>query len=166
MARLQMLLILTSFLSIFPSCLLAQNSPQDYLEMHNAARAAVGVKPLLWDSKLESEANMFVSKLSVNCMKVEEKMVPDGYGHNLAINWKPEYFSGADAVASWLSQKRNYNFESNSCIGDDPVSCLTYSQLVSKSATYLGCARGKCQTGGTIVVCFYYPPGKLSQPPY
>ncbi|MED6164624.1 hypothetical protein PIB30_091990 [Stylosanthes scabra] len=161
MARLQMLLILTSFLSIFPSCLLAQNSPQDYLEIHNAERAAVGVKPLLWDFKLESEANMFVSKHIVNCMKTKENIVVDDeYGHNVATYWKPEYFTGIDAMALWLSQKRYYNYESSSCIGGDPVACLAYSQVVSNASIYLGCARGKCQNGGTLVACFYYPRGQ------
>ncbi|MED6211057.1 hypothetical protein PIB30_069915 [Stylosanthes scabra] len=165
---LQMLLMLTSFISILPSCLLAQNSPQDYLKIHNAAREAVGVKPLMWNSTLELEANIFLSKHIIDCMKVKENIVIDNeYSVNVAANWWPEYFTGADAVALWLSRKRYYDYESNSCVGNDPFGCFAYSQIVSKVPTYLGCARANCQDGGTLVVCFYDPPAKvLRQRPY
>ncbi|MED6211056.1 hypothetical protein PIB30_069914 [Stylosanthes scabra] len=159
MARLQMLLILTSFVSIFSSsCLLAQNSPQDYLKVHNVARAAVGVKPLLWDSKLESEANMFVSKHIVECIKKKGIVVDVEHGRNIASAWRPGYFRGVDAVVLWLSQKPLYNYESNSCIGGDRVTCFAYTQIVSKASTYLGCAKAKCQNKDTLVACFYHPP--------
>ncbi|PQM33135.1 pathogenesis-related leaf protein 4 [Prunus yedoensis var. nudiflora] len=34
----------------------AQDSPQDYLNAHNAARAQVGVAPLTWDPNLAAYA--------------------------------------------------------------------------------------------------------------
>ncbi|KAA0031389.1 basic form of pathogenesis-related protein 1-like [Cucumis melo var. makuwa] len=34
----------------------AQNSPQDFVDAHNAVRAKVGAEPLFWDEELEAYA--------------------------------------------------------------------------------------------------------------
>jgi pathogenesis-related protein 1 len=53
---------------------LAQNSPQDYLNAHNAARAQVGVGPMRWDAKVASYAQNYVNKLKGSC-----KLVHSGF---------------------------------------------------------------------------------------
>ncbi|MED6114139.1 hypothetical protein PIB30_077401 [Stylosanthes scabra] len=103
MEMLQNLAVIISFTSIFPVCLLAQNSPQDYLKIHNDARAAVGVKPLLWDLGLESYAFMFVRKHIEHCLEGED-IHPTGFSQNIAHTRTSEYLvTGADAVASWVA---------------------------------------------------------------
>ncbi|XLU48039.1 pathogenesis-related protein 1B-like [Arachis ipaensis] len=165
MGRLPILAVVTSFVNILPLCLLAQNSPQDYLKVHNAARAIVGVEPLLWDSELESYANKLLSRHTVDCLRVEQIQYTL-YGRNFAsYDSSFENFSGADAVASWVEQRQNYDYKSNSCIDGTPT-CLTYIQVVSKASTHLGCARVKCINGDTLVGCYYHPAPIAGQRPY
>ncbi|MED6197580.1 hypothetical protein PIB30_057804 [Stylosanthes scabra] len=164
MVRLHIQSMLTSFISILPLCLLAQNFPQDYLRIHNDARAMVGVPPLLWDSKLESYANSFVMEHVADCAKGKDIEDDDNYSRNIAINSTPKDFTGADAVELWVSLKPFYDYESNSCIGGMP--CFLYTQVVSRASIYLGCATIKCQNGGTLVTCYYDPPGSVFRRPY
>ncbi|CAF2031768.1 unnamed protein product [Brassica oleracea] len=43
------LILATTIFLVFIVPLRAQDSPQDFLDAHNQARAAVGVDPLAWD---------------------------------------------------------------------------------------------------------------------
>ncbi|KAL1362073.1 hypothetical protein HN51_010360 [Arachis hypogaea] len=163
MRKLPILAVLTSFVSILPLCLLAQNSPQDYLRVHNDERTRVGVKPLVWDSVLESHANNFLSKHIEDCMRVRY-IDPSPFTRNMLTSGSTKTLTGEDAVAWWVAQKQNYDYESNSCI-DGTLRCLTYTQVVSKASIYLGCARVECNNnGGTIVMCYYDPPGNHGHP--
>lgn len=45
----------------------AQDSPQDYLNAHNAARAAVGVGPLKWNATEEAYAQSY-AKLPIHIL--------------------------------------------------------------------------------------------------
>ncbi|RYR35822.1 hypothetical protein Ahy_A10g050921 [Arachis hypogaea] len=59
-------LIIISFMcALLPECL-AQNYPEDYLKILNAARAEVG-----WDSQLESYAYAHLSKHIGDCMHAD-----------------------------------------------------------------------------------------------
>ncbi|QHN99395.1 hypothetical protein HN51_034546 [Arachis hypogaea] len=163
MGRLHIVAVVTSFITVIPLCLLAQNSPQDYLEAHNIARAEVGVNPLLWDNELESQANTFLSKHVVDCLDRVSKSPHPMYGQNIWISRPSKSFTvtGAFAVAYWVAQKQNYDYISNTCIGGNPANCFAYTQVVSKSSTYVGCARAICYNGGTLVICYYHPPGNI-----
>ncbi|XLR56038.1 hypothetical protein HN51_010361 [Arachis hypogaea] len=160
MGRLHIVAVVTSFITVIPLCLLAQNSPQDYLEAHNIARAEVGVNPLLWDNELESQANTFLSKHIVDCLDRVSISPHPMYGQNI-LSSPSKSFTGAFAVAYWVAKKQNYDYRSNTCIGGNPAKCVTYTQVVSKSSTYVGCARANCLNGGTLVICYYHPPGNI-----
>ncbi|XLU92738.1 hypothetical protein S245_007090 [Arachis hypogaea] len=166
MGRLHIVAVVTSFITVIPLCLLAQNSPQDYLEAHNIARAEAGVNPLLWDNELESQANTFLSKHIVDCLDRVSISPHPMYGQNI-LSGPSKSLTGAFAVAKWVAQKQNYDYRSNTCIGGNPANCVAYTQVVSKSSTYVGCARANCLNGRTLVTCYYYPPGNiLGQRPY
>ncbi|MED6161228.1 hypothetical protein PIB30_118393 [Stylosanthes scabra] len=146
-----------SFVCLLPWYLLAQNSPKDYLKIHNAARAKVGVKSLKWSFQLEEYAQAHLTMYIRDCML---KLSPAGnpYGENIAFErvGSLKELTGAEAVRLWLVQKQYYDEKSNSCVGGD---CLSYTQVVWDTTTYIGCARVKCNNGRYMVSCNYYPPG-------
>ncbi|KAJ4848518.1 hypothetical protein Tsubulata_014444, partial [Turnera subulata] len=114
---------------------LAQNSPQDYLRAHNAARASVGVGPVRWDNNVAAFAQNYVNKLRGNC-----KLVHSGgkYGENLA--WRSGDMTAAGAVKMWVDEKAYYDYRSNSCVGGE---CGHYTQVVWRNSVRLGCAKNK-----------------------
>lgn len=133
----------------------AQNSPQDYLNAHNKARAQVGVGPMRWDPKVATYARDYVNKLKGSC-----KLVHSGgpYGENLA--WSSGDLTAAAAVNMWVAEKRNYDYGSNSCVGGQ---CLHYTQVVWRKSVRLGCAKVRCNDGrSTIVSCNYDPRGNFN----
>ncbi|PSS02749.1 Basic form of pathogenesis-related protein like [Actinidia chinensis var. chinensis] len=138
---------------------LAQNSPQDYLNAHNAARAAVGVGPIRWDNNLANYARNYANSRINDCNLVHSK---GPYGENLAKGTPG--LTGRDSVKMWVDEKKYYNYNSNSCIGGV---CGHYTQVVWSRSVRVGCARVKCRNGWWFIICSYDPPGNvIGQRPY
>ncbi|KAL3358476.1 hypothetical protein AABB24_015547 [Solanum stoloniferum] len=76
--NISLLLTCLMVLAIFHSCD-AQNSPQDYLAVHNDARAQVGVGPMSWDAGLASRAQNYANSRTGDC-----NLIHSGAGENLA----------------------------------------------------------------------------------
>ncbi|MBA0849660.1 hypothetical protein Goshw_018798 [Gossypium schwendimanii] len=135
---------------------LAQNpSNEDYLNVHNAARAEVGVGPLTWDATVAAYAQQYASKRIADCDLIHST---GPYGENLA---EASYaLSGAEAVTLWVDEKPHYNYDANQCVGGE---CLHYTQVVWRNSTRLGCARVKCNSGWWFVTCNYDPPGNIGR---
>ncbi|CAK9144997.1 unnamed protein product [Ilex paraguariensis] len=137
----------------------AQNSPEDYLNAHNAARSQVGVGPLTWDNNVASYAENYANQRINDCNLIHSQ---GQYGENLATGTGT--LSGTDAVNLWVSESVNYDYNSNSCTGEQ---CGHYTQVVWRDSTRLGCARVQCNNGGWFVTCNYDPPGNvIGQRPY
>ncbi|KAK6916267.1 CAP domain [Dillenia turbinata] len=152
-----MFVFITLILHAFNS--FAQNSPQDYVDAHNAARAQVGVGPVRWNETVAAYARRYASTRIDNC-ELEHSMGP--YGENIAEGY--QVFSGKDAVNFWVSERPNYDHKSNSCVGDE---CLHYTQVVWRDSVHVGCARVKCKNGWLFITCNYDPPGNIvGQSPY
>lgn len=137
----------------------AQNSPQDYLNAHNKARASVGVGPMRWDNKVAAFAQNYVNRLRGNC-----RLVHSGgqYGENLA--WSSADMTAGAAVRMWVNERQFYDYNSNSCVGGE---CRHYTQVVWRNSVRLGCAKVRCNNGATIISCNYDPPGNYAgQRPY
>ncbi|XVE67403.1 hypothetical protein DITRI_Ditri08aG0157600 [Diplodiscus trichospermus] len=137
----------------------AQDSPQDYLNAHNAARARVNVGAMKWDANVANYARNYVNKLKGDC-----KLVHSGgpYGENLAGSSAD--LSATAAVNMWVAERPKYNYNSNSCVGGE---CRHYTQVVWRNSVRLGCAKVRCNNGGTIISCNYDPPGNYAnQRPY
>ncbi|KAJ9159333.1 hypothetical protein P3X46_024843 [Hevea brasiliensis] len=153
---------LTFLLSIalitFPSY--AQDTPQDYLNVHNQARADVGLGPLTWDDKVAAYAQNYANQRIGDCNLVHS----DGpYGENLA--WGSGDLSGIDAVKMWVDEKPYYDYNSNSCAPGQM--CGHYTQVVWRDSVRLGCAKVTCNNGETFIGCNYDPPGNyIGQRPY
>ncbi|XVE67400.1 hypothetical protein DITRI_Ditri08aG0157300 [Diplodiscus trichospermus] len=137
----------------------AQDSPQDYLNAHSAARARVNVGAMKWDANVANYARNYVNKLKGDC-----KLVHSGgpYGENLAGSSAD--LSATAAVNMWVAERPNYNYNSNSCVGGE---CRHYTQVVWRNSVRLGCAKVRCNNGGTIISCNYDPRGNyVNQRPY
>ncbi|XP_062177306.1 pathogenesis-related protein 1-like [Alnus glutinosa] len=137
----------------------AQNTPQDYINAHNTARSQVGVGPITWDANLAAYAQNYANQRKGDC-----RLVHSGgpYGENLA--WSSGDLTGTAAVALWVGEKSNYNYNSNSCVGGV---CGHYTQVVWRNSVRLGCAKVRCNNGGTFIGCNYDPRGNyVGQRPY
>ena len=139
----------------------AQNSPQDYLQAHNAARSAVGVGPMTWSSTLAAYALNYANQRLGDC-----RLVHSGgpYGENLFWGSGREW-TARDAVESWVSERRHYHYPTNSCAAGQV--CGHYTQVVWRSSVQLGCARVRCNNGAIFIICSYNPRGNIvGRPPY
>ena len=137
----------------------AQNSQQDYLDVHNAARADVGVEPMTWDDNVAAYARDYASQRSGDCNMVHSN---GPYGENLAMGSGD--FTATDAANLWVGEKSNYDYNSNSCVGGE---CGHYTQVVWRNSVSLGCARVQCNNGWWFVSCNYSPQGNIiGQHPY
>ncbi|KAI3445853.1 hypothetical protein Pfo_002518 [Paulownia fortunei] len=137
-----------------------QNSPQDYLNAHNEARAQVGVGPMTWDEKVAAFARNYANQRIGDCNLVHSSNSP--YGENLAEGTGD--FTGPAAVDVWVGEKPNYNYSNNSCVREQ---CLHYTQVVWRNSVRLGCARVRCNNGWWFVSCIYDPPGNyIGERPY
>ncbi|XP_010252393.1 PREDICTED: basic form of pathogenesis-related protein 1-like [Nelumbo nucifera] len=138
---------------------LAQDSPQDYINAHNAARAEVGVGSMTWDDKVAAYAQQYANQRIGDCALVHSG---GPYGENLAAAMPS--LSGTDAVKMWVDEKQYYDYNSNSCSGGE---CLHYTQVVWRDSVRLGCAKVHCNNGWDFVTCNYDPPGNyVGQRPY
>lgn len=130
----------------------AQSAEKQYLDAHNAARAKVGVGPLVWDTTVANYAQRYANSRRADC-----KLVHSGgpYGENLA--WSSGDMSISAAVKMWVDEKKYYNYNSNSCAPGKV--CGHYTQVVWRKSKKLGCAKVRCNSGGTFLTCNYDPPG-------
>ncbi|XP_020095716.1 pathogenesis-related protein PRB1-3-like [Ananas comosus] len=140
----------------------AQNSPQDFLNPHNAARASVRVGPLRWDNNLAAYAQNYANHRSGDCALIHSG---GPYGENIFWGSSGRKWSAADAVASWVAEKQFYDYRSNTCASRKV--CGHYTQVVWAKSVSVGCATVTCNNGGTFIICSYNPPGNVQgQRPY
>uniref|UniRef100_A0A6N2MBU6 SCP domain-containing protein n=1 Tax=Salix viminalis TaxID=40686 RepID=A0A6N2MBU6_SALVM len=109
---------------------------------------------MIWDNTVAAFARSYINGLSGSC-----RMVHSGgpYGENLA--WGSPDLAGTAAVKMWVDERANYDYNSNSCVGGE---CLHYTQVVWRNSVRLGCAKVRCNNGGTIISCNYDPPGNYN----
>jgi hypothetical protein len=92
------------------STLTAQEVEQ-LLELHNKARAEVGVGPLRWSKNLAIYAQNWALHLALTTCGLEHR--PDTgewrqeHGENLFLG-TADYYGVADAVGAWVSEKKYY----------------------------------------------------------
>ncbi|KMT00995.1 hypothetical protein BVRB_9g222560 [Beta vulgaris subsp. vulgaris] len=149
-------------LALFHVCH-AQNSPQDYVNAHNAARAAVGVGNIQWDDQVAAFAQEYANERKGDCA-LRHSGGGGRYGENLAASTGSS-LTGTESVKLWVDEKVDYNYDSNNCASGKV--CGHYTQVVWRNSVRLGCARVQCDNGGVFVTCNYDPPGNyIGQKPY
>ncbi|XP_010048670.2 pathogenesis-related protein PR-1 [Eucalyptus grandis] len=160
-------LILTLLL-LASTCLALPRKPSgpslaaQFLAPHNAARAAIRMPPLTWDSRLATYAGWWAAQRRQDC---DLRHSNGPYGENIfwgsGTGWNP-----GQAVAAWASERRWYDYRSNACA--EGQMCGHYTQIVWRSTRRVGCAVVVCfKDGGTFMVCEYDPPGNyIGERPY
>uniref|UniRef100_J3MIC4 SCP domain-containing protein n=1 Tax=Oryza brachyantha TaxID=4533 RepID=J3MIC4_ORYBR len=145
----------------------AQNSPQDFVDPHNAARADVGVGPVTWDDTVAAYAQAYAEQRRGDC-QLRHSDSGGKYGENIFWGSAGAAWSAADAVSSWVSEKEWYDHDSNSWAAPEGSSCGHYTQVVWRDSTAIGCARVDCDNDlGVFITCNYSPPGNFEgQSPY
>ncbi|XP_022971798.1 basic form of pathogenesis-related protein 1-like [Cucurbita maxima] len=138
----------------------AQNTPGDYLALHNRARAEVSVGPMQWSNTVAVYAQAYEEKRKGDCAMIHST---GPYGENITAGYYPEFFR-ADAVKLWANEKPLYDHAYNKCVGGK---CGHYTQMVWRSSVRLGCARMPCKANSQFVVCNYDPPSNyIGEKPY
>ncbi|KAL7206295.1 hypothetical protein ACSBR2_019077 [Camellia fascicularis] len=74
-------------------CIMSLDSPQDYLNAHNVARAQVGVGPMTWDNNVVAYAHSYAISRMGDCNLIHSS---GPYGENLAEG--SGSFIGTDGV--------------------------------------------------------------------
>ncbi|XP_077233493.1 pathogenesis-related protein PRB1-2-like [Tasmannia lanceolata] len=139
----------------------AQNSPQDYLNPHNAARAQVGVGPMTWDNTVAAYAQNYANQRIGDCQLMHSG---GPYGENIFWGSGGD-FTAVDAVNAWVNERGDYNYAANACASGKQ--CGHYTQVVWRNSVRLGCARVRCNSGAIFITCNYDPPGNfVGQRPY
>ncbi|KAE8692991.1 Pathoproteinsis-related protein 1C [Hibiscus syriacus] len=64
-----------------------------------------------------------------------------------------------------VNERADYDYNSNSCASGKVRG--HYTQVVWRNSVRLGCAKVRCNNGGTFIGCNYAPPGNIrGQRPY
>lgn len=91
------------------TAVLGQTSEQQAaLDMHNAARAELGLNPLIWDQQLAAGAQDWANHL-VSVGSLEHSQT-QGQGENLASQSDPQD-AWRGAVRQWMDEKPKYHGE-------------------------------------------------------
>ena len=133
---------------------------REALEVHNKARADVGVGPLTWSDSLSRYAAAWARELAASGCRIRHRprtgQWAQAYGEN--IFWS----SGgsptlAEAARSWYSEIRD--FKNQALEGNNWYKTGHYSQMVWRQTQQVGMASVACPNGSVIIVANYDPPG-------
>jgi len=126
---------------------------QAMLDAHNAARARVGVPPLVWSAQLAGVAQDWANRLiATNTLAHRPN---NRYGENI-YTISGAAVRAAQVVGAWVDEARGYDIRSNACAGV----CGHYTQVVWRSSRSVGCAIAT-DRGREVWVCEYDPPGNV-----
>ena len=92
---------------------------------------------LVWDHNVAAYALDYANQRKGDCSMVLSGGGPNGYGENLA--GRSGDLSGTEAVNMWVEEQANFNYDSNTCSGEQ-YSSLHYTQVVWRNSARLGCA--------------------------
>ena len=132
----------------------APEDAQEFLRVHNAARARVGVPPLRWSPELARFAQQWADQIEYHGGFRHRDLSKTGLGENLFRG--SEGHTAADAALYWLAERAEFD-------GETPRSqhyglVGHYTQMVWRETTKVGfgIARGRY---GVVVVANYAPGG-------
>ena len=132
------------------------NDLQGALDVHNAARAEVGVAPLTWDDALAQEAEAYAQELARR-HRFEHARDNNGHGENLYWYSATTNTPMSDASKSWYDEIEVYRYRK--CCGPNFSETGHYTQMIWHSTTAVGIGVAVSSRGETYVVARYNPTG-------
>lgn len=129
------------------------------LSRHNAARAALGLPPLVWDDALARDARGYSEQMARSGRFAHADQ--HGQGENLFTGTRGAY-SYAEMIDLWLAERRDFvnaptpGFSRTGRAGD----VAHYTQIVWRGARAVGCALAMGERDD-FLVCRYSPPGNV-----
>lgn len=130
---------------------------------HNAARADVGVPPLVWDERLAASAKAYAEVLARTGRfeHADQPMGPGRQGENLFEGTRGAY-AYKEMIGYWVAEKKDF------VNSPTPMFSRTgrwedvahYTQIVWRATTAVGCATA-AGGGREYLVCRYSPPGNV-----
>jgi hypothetical protein len=128
------------------------------LQLHNQERAAVGVRPLKWDFKLEWHASAYAEQLAQTGQLVHAAR--EGRGIERENLGRARIGTSPNQIVrdEWMSEKRFFHagIFPDVCDGDWSR-CAHYTQAIWAKTTDIGC--GTAQGGGFVWIDCRYSPG-------
>jgi pathogenesis-related protein 1 len=146
----------------------------EFLRIHNAARADVGVSPLEWSEDLAFTAQDWADRIG-RTGKIEHRPAGE-YGEN--IGWGTGAYTPASAANSWLAEKAKYSPDATAkplskkkakaaAKADAGAESAHYTQMVWGKSTMVGFGVATTKDGKTVVVANYNPAGNVAgEKPY
>ncbi|XP_052062033.1 GLIPR1-like protein 1 [Mytilus californianus] len=152
---------------------LSTSDRDSILQLHNDARNSVqpsasNMQQMTWSNELASVAQTYANKCVWSHNSARSSQASSFYyvGENIYVTTS-SYGYLDSGVASWVNEKKDYDYASNSCSGV----CGHYTQVVWADSTKLGCAVGSCATMTNLpsyfknvkfLVCNYGPGGNYN----
>ncbi len=138
----------------------ADIGPQDveeFLRVHNGARASVGVPPLRWSDVLARIAQEWAEKLAATGAFQHRDLATTGLGENIYRGL--EGHTPADGARLWLEERAAFEgrVHSQKDLGITGSMTGHYTQMVWRESTEVG--YGIAWSGGRVVVVANYAPG-------
>jgi Cysteine-rich secretory protein family len=133
------------------------------LALHNRERAAVGARPLVWDTRLAAAAAAYGPELARHSKLVHAlPSARPGQGENL---WKGTHqaYAVETMFAGWANEKRLFRsglFPQVSTSGKWP-DVGHYTQVIWATTERVGCAVHQTAKWDYLI-CRYSPPGNVS----
>jgi pathogenesis-related protein 1 len=135
----------------------------EFLQVHNEARARVGVAPLRWSETLAQFAQQWADHLASTGTFQHRDQGQTGYGENLFGG--SDGYSPADAARHWLEERAAYR--GGPITAQNFQSVGHYTQMVWSTTTEVGYGLARGRNGMVIIVGNYSPGGNRSgQKPY
>jgi uncharacterized protein YkwD len=130
---------------------------------HNAARAAVGVPPLVWSDTLTTTARAYAEQMA-RTKRFEHAPQPQDMtreGENLWTGTRYAY-AYPEMIGHWVAEKRDFingvtPAFSRSGKWEDVAH---YTQIIWRNSTQVGCAIAS-NAADDYLVCRYSPPGNV-----
>ena len=123
---------------------------------------------LEWDDALATASQTYAETLGkTKCGSIDHDAKRGDVGENIyqgsTTDASAPPRSGPDAVTSWVAEKADYAYTSNTCTPEKM--CGHYTQVVWRDTTKVGCGRATCTVDdfiNTVWVCRYSPAGNLN----